>query len=124
MKQYNSIYIQYPHKNDFIRELRKIKPDVKYKTLLNRWYDCRQYYGQSQSINKEDNKYNSDDKEELDNFRKLLFEDIKKYKKPRTREYLMKYGFTTRQINKLEDEGLLEDGMATDALTEEDSRDL
>jgi hypothetical protein len=53
-------------------------------------------------------KYLSDDKKKPNTFKMLEFGDIIKYDKPKTREYLLRYGFTEYEINWLEDEGYIE----------------
>jgi hypothetical protein len=54
-------------------------------------------------------KYLADDKKEPSMYKMLEFHDIVRYGKPRTREYLSRYGFTPTELNWLEDEGMLED---------------
>jgi hypothetical protein len=121
---YIELYSKYPKREEFIRETSLVRPNIKHNSIIRRWQELKQ---KSKGLIKEPVtliKYANEDKEELDNFRRLLFDDIKKYKKPRTREYLMKYGFLPKQINKLDEDGEL-DGTTTNKQTiEEDGKDL
>jgi len=54
-------------------------------------------------------KYEEHEKERPTHIKMLEIEDMKRFGKKLTREYLIKYGFNTLELNWLEEEGLLND---------------
>jgi len=115
IKTYYKIYKTSINKEDFIIEVHKIKPNMKREYILKKWGECRR----SKVINIEQ-KYNISEKQKPNNFKMIEFNDIQKYKKPRTREYLQKYGFSQLEINWLEDEGLLDNAVVSKKYSDED----
>jgi hypothetical protein len=100
---YEEIIKKYPKKDDFVREAKKGRKDTKEKSIIRRWQEYNKI-----KIAKRGPMYPPEEMKELMGFKKLLYEDIVRLKKPKTRSYLLRYGFTTLEVNWLENLGKID----------------
>ena len=113
MDAYKHLLNQSRTKDDFISMMKIEYPELKLNTILRNYYRYRK-----KPVKKTEIKLQIDTKKTLPTFdsidiseptyqKKLLFGDLKAYKWDLTENYLMRYGFTFKEINWLKKEGLI-----------------
>jgi hypothetical protein len=106
---YAELYVKYPEREAFIREASSVRVGIQINSIIRRWQELKQK-SKGLIIGSKTIKYSNDDKRQPSDYKMLEFKDIVRFNKPRTREYLLRYGFTTNEVNWLDEEGML-DGM-------------
>jgi len=103
---YEKEYLTTRKKNVFMALMRKRYPHLKDSSIERRYYDCRKALGEQPQHH-----YPPEEKSQPQHQKMFIINDMKRFKTKITREVLTKYGFTKFEINWLEDEGEIVNGV-------------